>query len=226
VAVSAPIGTGPGDLASASGALESGGGAASSGAAGGAGGTADSGILSKLSPTNLATGAVNQVAKNPLGLALGGGALGYSLLAGNKPYQGQPQLNQTAAQLQAQAPQLMQYLTSGTLPPGMKAGVDAATADAKRAIISNYAARNLPTDPTKNSQLAAELAQVDQKAIVTTAQLGQQLLTTGLDETKLSSDIYSKLVSIDQTNQKAIGDAIARFAAGLGGSGGIQLKLA
>lgn len=192
--------------------------------AGGSPASAGSSFLSKLSPSNLASGAVDQVAKNPLGLAAGLGALGVGLL-GNKSPSGTNQLGQIASSQGAQGQQLEQYLQSGTLPPGMQASVDAAAKAAKTKIIQNYAARNLPTDPTKNSSLQQELANVDQNAIITTAQLGQQLLTTGLSETQLSADVYNKLVGIDQAQQQQIQAALANFARGLGG-GGINLKLA
>lgn len=210
----------PTDIASSTAAFPGvGGGTSANAAAPGAS------FLDKLSPSSLASGAVNQIAKNPLGVAGGLGALGVGLL-GNKKPAGTNQLGAIASQQGAQGAQLQKYLTSGTLPAGMQASVDAATKAAKQKIVSNYAARGLPTDPTKNSSLAAELAGVDQNAIITTAQLGQQLLNTGLSETQLSADVYNKLVGIDQTQQAQISQAIANFARAVGGGGGINLQLA
>jgi len=194
------------------------GGGSSGGAATGGAATGDKSFLS-----SLGTGAINQVTKNPLG-ALGGAALLGTSFLGNKQPPGQPQLSAIAPLEATSGLANQQYLTTGTLPPAIKANVDAASQAAKAKIISNYANRGLPTDPTKNSSLAAELAQVDQNAVITTGQIGQQLLTAGLDQTKLSTDIYNKLVGIDQTQQAAIQKALASFAAAMGG-GGLKLNI-
>ena len=163
--------------------------------------------------------------KNPLGAAAGLAGLGYSI-ANNKPVGSPggpaftPQMKAQADQLNAQGQQLMSYLQGGNLPPGLKAGLDQATASAKAKIISNFAAQGLNTDPTQNSALATQLAQVDTQALISTATIGQQLLGSGITETGLSSDLYKTLAQIDQTQTAAIGKSIANFAAAISGSGG------
>lgn len=195
---------------------------------GGAGSNISGGgnFLDKLTPSALGRGMVNQITSNPLTTALGLGGLGLGIMRGNQAPKGTAQLQGIAGPEAAAGLQNQQYLTTGTLPPGMQASVEQASRDAKAAIISNYASRGLPTDPSKNSALAEELANVDQNAIKTTATLGQQLLQSGLNQTQLSEDVYKSLVGIDQTQQKQISDAIANFAKSLGGGGGVQLKLA
>lgn len=158
--------------------------------------------------------------KNPLGAAIGAAGLGYQALQGQKPPAFTPQMKAQADQLSAQGQQLMSYLQSGNLPPGLKAGLDQATASAKAKIISNFASQGLNTDPRYNSALADQLAQVDQQALISTAQVGQQLLSTGVTETGLSSDLYKTLAQIDATQTANIGKAIANFAQAISGSGG------
>ena len=155
---------------------------------------------------------------NPLGAAIGAAGLGYSAV-NNKAPAFSPQLQAQAASLNAQGQQLMSYLQSGNLPPGLKAGLDQATAAAKAKIISNYASQGLNTDPNQNTVLAQQLAAVDQQALISTAQIGQQLLSTGVTETGLSSDLYKTLAQIDQTQTANIGKAIANFASALSGGG-------
>jgi hypothetical protein len=62
-----------------------------------------------------------------------------------------------------------------------------------------------------------------------TAQIGQQLLTsgegligTGVQASGLSSSIYTTLANIDQTQTAAVGKAIANMAAALSGKSGVS----
>lgn len=164
--------------------------------------------------------------KNPLGAAIGAAGLGYSVLQGQQQQKYSPEMQAQAARLDANGQQLMSYLQSGNLPPGLKASLDQATQGAKAKIISNFASQGLNTDPTQNSVLAQQLASVDQQAIISTAQMGQQLMASGIQQSGLSSDLYKTLANIDQTQTANIGKAIAAFAASMsGGGGGINLKL-
>lgn len=164
--------------------------------------------------------------KNPLGAAIAAGGVGYSVLNGQKQDKYAAQAASEANQLNAQGQQLLSYLQSGNLPPGLQASLTQATSAAKAKIISNFASQGLNTDPAQNSALASELAAVDQQALISTAQIGQQLMTTGIQESGLSSGLYTTLAGIDQTQTAAIGKSIASFASALSGSGGgINIKL-
>lgn len=167
--------------------------------------------------SSLVKGATDSITKNPLGIALAGGGLLYNMLQGNKTPANQNNLQSQADQLAAQGSQLASYLQNGTLPPGIKTAVDQATQAAKARVISNYASRGAPTDPSKNSALAQELNAIDEASVISTSQIGQQLMQTGISETQLSSNIYESLLKIDQTQQAQTGQAIANFAAALGG---------
>lgn len=164
----------------------------------------------------LLQGATNQVTKNPLGIATGIGGLGLSFL-NQKPAPEMGTIKNSASFLGMQGQQLAQYLQNGTLPPGLKAAVDQASASAKARIVSNHAANGMSTDPNQNSALAQELSSADQNAVMMTAQIGQQLLTTGINEIGLSTQLYEYLMKMDQANSDRIGKAIMNFASAMGG---------
>lgn len=174
----------------------------------------------------LTTGAIDSVTKNPLGIGIAGLGLGMNLLKGNQKPAGTDQLTGQANQLSAQGQQLQSYLASGTLPPGVQEGIDRAKVAARARIISNFASQGMSTNPAENSALATELNNLDLQAADQGSKIATQLLQTGINETGLSSQIYENLVKIDQTQMQQTGQAIANFAAALGGSHGINLKLA
>lgn len=173
----------------------------------------------------LFSSAGKSIAANPIGTALGAGGLIYSVMTADQISGAQKKLQEQAASLNAQGQGLMNYLTSGSLPPGLKASLDQATAAAKAKVISNYASQGLNTNPTQNSALAQQLAIIDQQAVVSIAQIGQQLFTSGLSETGLSSSLYTQLVNLDQTQTANIGKAIASFAAAVSPSKGLTLNV-
>lgn len=180
---------------------------------------------------SLVSGIGKSVAGNPLGV-LGAGAMAYNAYEAKKALANIPSLGTLAPKLQAQADQLnaqgqqlASYLTSGSLPPGLKTSLDEATKAAKATIISNFASRGMSTDPSKNSVLAQELAAVDTQAVISTAQIGQQLLQTGVNESGMASDLYKTLASIDQSQNAQIQQSIANFAAALNPAKSTNIKL-
>ena len=199
-------------------------GTSGTGTAAGATPASGGGVLDKLgnafSPSNIA----GSVAKNPLGFLAGAGGLGYAMLSGKQTSAATQQLEQQAAQLNAQGQQLASYLTSGNLPPGLKTQLDQATSSAKAAVISNFAKQGMSTDPSQNSALAQELALIDQQAVISTATIGQNLLTAGVSETGMASGLYQTLSNIDQTQTAAIGKAIAAFASAMS-PGGTKIQI-
>lgn len=167
--------------------------------------------------------------KNPLGAAIGAGGLAYAMSQGQQTPKFSPEMEAAARNLDANGRQLMSYLQGGNLPPGLKAGLDQATAAAKAKVISNHAAQGLNTDPTQNTALAQQLKSIDDQALISTATIGQQLMQSGVTQSGLASDLYKTLSNIDQTQTANIGRAIANFAASLSGGrtgGGINLKVA
>lgn len=198
-------------------------GATANTAAPGAGG--DSNPLGKLGQ-----GAVDSVTKNPLGLALGAGGLAYNIeqqkalkkeLGGNATQN----LSTQAQQQGATAQQLSQYALTGTVPAGNQAAIDQSIAEAKANAISNAAGQGLPTDPTKNSALAATLAKIDAQGPILAAQIAQNLLQSGASFAGLSDQLYGQLAQIDQTQRASMGKAIANLAAALNTGGGTKIQI-
>lgn len=180
---------------------------------------AEKGFLDKL-----VSGAESSVMKNPLGIGLGAAGLGYAIMSGQQMSAAQRQMQTQASNLNAQGQQLMSYLTSGTLPPGLKASLDQATKASKARVVSNYAAQGMNADPTKNSALAQQLSIIDQAALISTAQIGQQLATTGVAESGLASNLYTSLANLDATQTANVGKAIASMAAAFN-SGGTKIQI-
>lgn len=152
-----------------------------------------------------------------LGQGISGGALAYNLINGQKTPANEKVLQGTAGALNAQGQQLASYLQSGTLPTGLQEQVKQANAAAKARVIANHAHNGMGTDPSQNSALAQELNSIDQQSAIQIAQIGQQLLTTGIQETGLANQLYMQLIGLDQKQSALTGQAIANFAAALSG---------
>jgi hypothetical protein len=148
---------------------------------------------------------------------LGAGGLGYNVWKGQQQTGDVKALEAQAGQQAAVGSQLEGYLTSGTLPPGLQAGITQAVAGEKAKAISNAASQGLSTDPIKNTALASELANIDAQVPILTAQIGQQLMTAGVSASGLSSNIYEMLANLDATQTANLGKSIANMAAALSG---------
>lgn len=188
---------------------------AAGGVAGGAGGVAPGAAAGAAAPKGLMDTISGAVAKNPLGIGLGAAGLGYSIYNGQNQSDAVKKLADAAAQQSATGSQLSRYALTGTLPPGSQAAVDQAISQAKANAVSNAAGQGLPTDPTRNTALAATLAKIDQQGPIIAAQIAQSLLSSGASFSGLSNQLYSTLAGIDQTQTANMGKAIANFSAAL-----------
>ncbi len=173
----------------------------------------------------------SSITSNPLGVGLGAAGLGYNILQGQKQSANQKALAGDAASATASANTLAdhgaaleQYLTNGTLPAAYQTQVDQAIQDAKTTAISNAAQQGLPTDPTKNTALAATLAKIDASRAQMQTQVASQLFQSGagltsqgLQAAGLSGQLYQTLVNNDTTQAANTGKAIATLAAALNG---------
>ncbi len=210
---------------------------------------------------------------NPLGTAIAGAGLGYNILQGQKQTANQAALtgaaqtaagnstkladagvaqvgaNQAnAADINAKSKDLEQYLTTGQLPAQYSQQVDQAINDAKTTAVSNAAKNGQPTDPTKNTALAQQFAQIDsQRAAMTSkiaetlfnagaglgntaANIGNQsassLLSGGQNAAGLSGQLYTTLTGIDSKQSDATAKAIAALAQSLNAGGTPQKQTA
>jgi hypothetical protein len=186
---------------------------------------------------SLASGAETSLTKNPLGILAAGAGLGLSFLRGDQTDPNQKALSAEAPQLLAQGQaitqsglQLQTYLSNGTLPPALQAQVAQAVQAEKARIIQNYASSGQNTNPTQNSALAQELSGADMNGLSLAGQLeqqlftsGSQLLSTGINETGLSTQLYETLAKMDEANNAQLMSSIASFAAALGGGTRISI---
>lgn len=128
----------------------------------------------------------------------------------------------TSAALTTQGTELASYISKGTLPPAFQTALDQATSAAKTRAISNAAASGMPTDPTKNTALAQSIQQIEQNAVVQSAELmqrlastGKSLIDSGMSQASLQEQIYQSLINTDMQQTKNTGAAIANFASAL-----------
>jgi hypothetical protein len=181
---------------------------------------------------------MDSVTKNPVGTALGAAGLGYNIMAGQKQSANQKALTADAQKATANSDQmvasgeaLQKYLTDGTLPPAYQQQVDNAINDAKTTAISNAAAQGQPTDPTKNTALAATLAKIDASRAGMQAQVagqlfssGSSLINSGQSAANLSGNLYQTLVQNDTAQAANTGKAIATLAAAMNGKSQANLN--
>jgi hypothetical protein len=198
---------------------------------GGAPPGASSSIEQMLSPGNLANSAVKSLTSNPLGIALGAGGLGYSIYEGNKQTKNEQALTADAktatansSALEAQGQGLVNYLTSGTLPPQYQTQIDQALNSAVTAAKSRAAAQGQSADPAQNSALQAEINQIMEQQPILQEQIAAQLAGTGTSlinagatSAGLSGNLYQALVQNDTTQAANAGKAIASLAAAMAG---------
>ena len=215
-------GRGPTDLAAAG---DFGGGSGTGGAAGASG--LDKAISS-------ATGGF--LNSKDLGTALSLGGLGMNFLNRNQPLPGQKQVSNAASSLEATAhgqaalgAQLESYLASGTLPPGLAAGVRSATESAKASIRAGYAQRG----ESGSSAEAQDMQAAEERALTASQQVAINLLSQGaslvgqsVNTESLSAQIYESIMRDALTRDAALGNAIGNFASSLAGTGNTMAKAA
>jgi hypothetical protein len=134
---------------------------------------------------------------------------------GNKQPANYGTLEGQAAQLGAQGNQLQSYLTSGTLPPGVQAGLDSAHQSAEATIKSQYASRGM----SGSSAEAQDLANLNATVVAQGAQIPTGLLQQGVSESEFASGIYEQLMNTSIQQDKDLSASIANFAGALGGIG-------
>lgn len=146
---------------------------------------------------------------------LAGGGLIASLLKGNRPVQGQQQLQQSADQANQQSKTLETYLLSGTLPPGLQAGLDQAYNDAAATIRSRYAQTGMSGSSAEETDLQNLRTRLQSQA----AQQALSLFQSGLNEAQISERLYYDLMQAQIQQDSAFQGAIGNFVGGLSGMG-------
>ena len=175
----------------------------------------DAGLQPSASDHSFLSGIENYLSqpKNLVPLAIGGAGLGLSALLQPKFPSVSSEigpLESQASQLNQQGQTLQSYLQTGTLPPGVQAGINQATQQAQAAITSKYAALG---GGAENSSAAIE----DRQNVALTAEqegtnIALSLLQQGISETQLAEGIYTQLLNSTLASDQQLGAAIGNFA--------------
>lgn len=145
--------------------------------------------------------------------------LGWQALQAQKAPEGLNNIRAAADQTSTQSALLQNYLTTGTLPPGLQAGLDQAKEAAKSAIRARYA--NLPG---QSSAMETELTNADQTAAAQGGQLAIQLFSQGMSEANVSNQLYEAILNQSLERDKELSSAVGNFSTALAG-GGPSVKL-
>lgn len=119
-----------------------------------------------------------------------------------------------AATLGTQGADLMSYLNKGTLPPGAQAAVDQATQSAKAHTRQQFANMGLTNSPMEQQALA----EIDRSAAGQMYSIASDLLSKGITESNLSTQLYQMILSDKRQNNADLSQALVEFAAAAQGS--------
>jgi hypothetical protein len=147
-------------------------------------------------------------------LALAGGGLLYSMLKGNQKPEFQPQVTQAAQNLNSQGQELQGYLTTGTLPPGVQAGLNSAQQSAIATIKSQYASRGM----SGSSAEAQDISNLNATVVAQGASIATNLLAQGVSEEDMSAQLYQSLMQTSMQQDAQLSSSVANFSGALAGS--------
>jgi hypothetical protein len=152
------------------------------------------------------------------GEAISALGLGKSLMTANQPnpIRDMSQVENLAKTSVTQGQTLQQYLVNGTLPPAIQASVTRATQDAITTIKSKYASMGIAPGST---QELAEIANLQQEAVIKGATLADQLYQQGVSQTDIGAKLYTELVGANTTLNNQTNAAIGNLASALAGGG-------
>lgn len=148
--------------------------------------------------------------------ALAAAPIAIDLLKGNQSQPGENELKNEAGLLTQQGQQLANYLQNGTLPPGIQASINQATNAATAAIRSRYASMGM----SGSSAEVQDIAAAQQQAATEGAQTALQLLSQGISEQNMGSQLYQDIFQYSLQEDQGLGQAIGNFAVALSGNSG------
>ena len=161
-----------------------------------------------------AKGGWGDILSNPSALLTAAG-MGSQVMRGNRMPQEFGALSGIAARDLAQGQRLEGYMATGTLPPGMQAGLTSATTSAEAAIRQQYANLGMSgstaeTIDIQNTRIAAAAKAND---------LAMQLYTSGVSQTEMGQKIYSDLMNTRIQQDKEFADSFANFGRAMASMG-------
>ena len=164
----------------------------------------------------------NQIGGKVLGAVPSIAPLAYEAIAGTQAPKGSNALLSQSQALQAQGAQMGEYLSSGTLPPGLSTALQSAAESAKATIRSQYAARGESGSSAESQDLSA----VDSRMVGQGASMALQLFQQGISEQGMAAQLQEALLNNTIQQDAGFGSAIASFASALAGGGpSLQLKV-
>jgi hypothetical protein len=164
---------------------------------------------------------LSRLSSDPLGtlvdngkLALAGAGLGYTALKGNKPPQGQEQLQALANSLTKQSQQLTSTALNTALPPEAQAQLEQARSSATAGIRSQFARMGL----SGSTMEAQALAGVQQQIAAQGFTIMQQLMQQGMSAAQAADQMLAQIMSSNVSRDNALSSAVGSFAGALAGS--------
>jgi hypothetical protein len=142
------------------------------------------------------------------------GILGFEGLTKNQSYPAEQQLQGQATATAGQAQTLMNPIQTGVLPPGAQQAVDASTAANKAGVASTFG--NLGLAGSTMEQQANQ--SVNRNAAAQTYQIASDLLSKGIDLSKLSAADLTTLLNAQMKEDSQFNSALTTFAGGLSGA--------
>lgn len=131
------------------------------------------------------------------------------MLKGNQEPKGYSQLAAEAKQLGAQG----QQLQSGNLPAGIQSSLNTAKEAALGSVRQQYANSGM----SGSSAEAQDLANVQLSVAAQGANIAQQLLAQGVQESELSGQLYQQLMAINMQQDQELSSSFSNFAQAFAG---------
>jgi hypothetical protein len=159
-------------------------------------------------------GGISSFISNHWPMLASAGILGFEGLTKNQSYPAETQLQNNATTASGQAQSLMNPIQTGILPPGAQQAVDASTAANKAGVASTYG--NLGLAGSTMEQQANQ--GVTRNAAAQTYQIASDLLSKGIDLSRLSAADLTNLLESQMKEDAQFQGALTSFAGGLAGA--------
>lgn len=156
-----------------------------------------------------------------LGAALAGGGLIYDLSQKNS-IPGQAALTSEASTLSTEAQQLQNYVTTGTLPPGVSTVLTQVQQGLVNQIKAKYASLGMSGSTAEQQDINNAALQVQSQG----ATEALNLMNQGVSLAQLAGQLQTTLLNTNVQQNQQTATSIGQLAAALAGGGGATIKLA
>ena len=156
-----------------------------------------------------------------LGAALAGGGLIYDMSQKNS-IPGQAALTSEASTLSTEAQQLQNYVTTGTLPPGVSTVLTQVQQGLVNQIKAKYASLGMSGSTAEQQDINNAALQVQSQG----ATQALNLMNQGVSLAQLAGQLQTTLLNTNIQQDQQTATSIGQLAAALAGGGGATIKLA